>query len=196
MAKLTHRNREEVLNVALALCLDDRGIPADPESIIQRQGKKMLDVIFLFNGLRCTIEAKISDNPRSKEEVFEQARSRVEIGIAHLAVAIIYPESFRSTAPSELKEAMDSSNFDFMVYSENGPRDWHKGRIDDILGELSNAYESLVRDDAVTRAVGILSDSIKSFSTFLRDSPATCERLMEILGITRRGVNNNEEDPE
>lgn len=175
------RNREEVLNVALALCLDERAIDADPETIINR---KMPDVIFFYYGLRCNFEGKFDNVPNARELVEADIRGRVESGIAHISVGVIYPANLRSVSKSDLVDNLNKSRLAFIIHSENGQGEWHEGSIDDILAELKAARESMVHDDVVTRAVTKLTEGIGVFSSSILRYPAICERLMKVLGIS------------
>jgi hypothetical protein len=175
------RQREEVLNVTLASCIAARGLAAAPETITRRH--EMPDVIATFRGLRCVIEGKSGDVQNARQVVAGDARKRVEQGVAHLAIAVVYPREMRSTPFSRLLAAMNAAVLDFMVYTENGPGDWRAGGVDAILEELRRAHETIVRDDAVTRAVQKLNLGMGVVANALVSSAAVCDRLIEVLGI-------------
>ncbi|MDY7001045.1 MAG: hypothetical protein SVS15_04595 [Thermodesulfobacteriota bacterium] len=175
------RKREEVLNVMLAMCISARGIPADPEIILK--GHKMPDVFFIYRGLRCVIEGKMSDATNAKNFVAKQTQKRVENGIAHLAVGVVYPKEMRNIPVVKLADELNSAQLEFFIHTENGPGQWHTGVIDDILGELRHAHESIIRDDVVERAVERLSSGMSIFSDYLCASSAVCDRLTEIFGM-------------
>jgi hypothetical protein len=82
-----------------------------------------------------------------------------------------------------LPAAMNDATFDFMVFTENGPGEWHSGGVDEILAELRRAHETIVRDDVVTRAVDCLTIGMAAVSDALLDHPAVCDRLIDVLGI-------------
>jgi hypothetical protein len=175
------RQREEVLNVTLAACIAGRGMTAAPETITGRH--EMPDVIANFRGLRCAIEGKLGDVSNARQVVADDARRRVEQGVAHLAIGVVYPAHLRTTPFAELRPSMETSTLDFMVYTENGPGDWRSGNVDGVLEELRRAHETIVRDDAVTRAVQKLSLGLGVLSNSLVDLPAVCDRLIDVLGI-------------
>ena len=179
------RHREEVLNVTLAACISARGLAADPETITARH--EMPDVIATYRGLRCVIEGKSADVPAAQRIVAGDAARRVEQGIAHLAIAVIYPHELRTTPIAQLAEALDASSYEFMVYTENGPGEWRHGGVNAILEELRRAHETIVRDDAVTRAVQSLSLGMAVVADALISSPAVCDRLIDVLGIGEAG---------
>jgi hypothetical protein len=143
----------------------------------------MPDVIASFRGLRCVIEGKSGDVQNAREVVADDARKRVEQGVAHLAIAVVYPRELRTTPFAQLLAAMNAAVLDFMVYTENGPGDWRTGGVDAILEELRRAHETIVRDDAVTRAVQKLNLGIGVVANSLLNSAAVCDRLIEVLGI-------------
>lgn len=175
------RHREEVLNVTLAECISARGMAAAPETITARH--EMPDVIVIFRGLRCVIEGKTGDVPSARQIVAADAAKRVDQGIAHLAIGVVYPRHLRTTAFEVLAKAINEATFDFMVYTENGAGEWRTGGVDAILEELRRAHEAIVRDDAVTRAVQKLSLGMGVVSDALISSPAVCDRLINVLGI-------------
>jgi len=175
------RQREEVLNVTLATLIAARGMAAAPETITTKH--EMPDVIATFRGLRCAIEGKNDDVPNARDVVASDAKKRVEQGIAHLAVGVVYPKALRSTPFASLAVAMNEATYEFMVFTEIGPGEWRSGGVDEILDELRRAHEALVRDDVVKRAVDRLTIGMAAVSTALLDHPAVCDRLIDVLGI-------------
>jgi hypothetical protein len=175
------RQREEVLNVSLATCIANRGVTAAPETITTRH--EMPDVIASFRGLRCAIEGKIADVAHARDLVAADALRRVEQGVAHLAIGVIYPRGLRTTAFDQLLPALNVASFNFVVFTEVGASEWRSGGVDAILDELRRAHEALVRDDAVVRAVERLSLGMEAVSNSLLNTPAVCDRLIDVLGI-------------
>jgi hypothetical protein len=175
------RKREEVLNVMLAICLSERGFNAEPETL--SYDRKMPDVLLLYRGLRCIIEGKTDDVPNARQMVQDDARQRVDCGLAHLAIGVVYPEQLRSQSIEEIKISINNVQFGFYVHTENGPGPWHEGKLDDIISEIRHAHEIIIQDDVVTRAVGKLSEGIDYFSNFIQKYPAICDRLITSLGI-------------
>ncbi|MGY3695051.1 hypothetical protein ACVIGA_005131 [Bradyrhizobium sp. USDA 3240] len=179
---MAERHREEVLNTVLATCLGRRGVEADPETII-RKGRARPDVIAVFRGLRCAIEGKIADTPRANDLVLADARSRVEQGIAHLAIAVVYPARLRTVAFSALPDELSAAGLEFAVLTEAGAAAWHKGGINDILAELRRAYDVIVRDDVLQQAVDTLNLGLSEVASALSNNKAACDRLIKVLGI-------------
>jgi hypothetical protein len=175
------RKREEVLNVMLAICLTERGLEAEPETL--SFNRKMPDVLLMYRGLRCIIEGKIGDVPNAQQLVQDNARQRVDSGLAHLAIGVVYPEQLRSQSLDDIKTNLNNVQLGFYVHTENGPGPWHEGKLDDIISEIRHAHEIIIRDDVVTRAVGKLSEAIEYFSNFLQRYPAVCNRMIKTLGI-------------
>ncbi len=182
---MADRQREEVLNVVLASCIGARGVTANPETILASPGKAraMPDVIVSLQGLRCAVEGKIGDISGAKKLVMETAKERVDTGIAHLAIGVIYPAELRETAFAHLQEAMESANLEFFVYTEAGEGDWRTGAVDSLLNELRRAHEILSEDDIVQRAVDDLNIGMHAVANILYSSAATCDRLIDLLGI-------------
>lgn len=183
---MPNRHREEVLNTVLGLAIVARGLNADPETI-RNHGKARPDVFIQFRGLRCVIEGKIEDVPDAKAVVLGDANSRLEKGIAHIAIAVVYPRELRGTGFRELLNACIESQLDFAVVTERGPGPWSKGSIDEILSELRRAYELLSRDDLVQEVAAKLNAGLQEVAQILVDQPGVPDRLIDLLGIGERG---------
>jgi hypothetical protein len=154
---MAERHREEVLNVVLATCLSSRGIEADPETILRR-GQSRPDVIALFRGLRCAIEGKVGDTIQPKATVIADARGRIDQGIAHLAIAVVYPEALRSISFGLLQGQLNSAVLEFSVLTDpSEPEAWHTGGINQIVAELRRAHDVIVRDDVLQQSVNTLN---------------------------------------
>lgn len=179
---MAERHREEVLNTVLATCLGRRGVDADPETILKR-GRSRPDVIATFRGLRCAIEGKVADTVNAEANVISDARGRIEQGIAHVAIAVVYPDSLRITAFTALSDALNLAIFKFSVLTEAGDGGWHAGGINDILAELRRAHDILVRDDVLQQAVDTLNIGLAEVASALVNNSGACDRLIRILGI-------------
>jgi hypothetical protein len=180
------RHREEVLNTTLAACIQSRGINADPETILKR-GRARPDVIANFQGLRCAIEGKVADTPQADSLVLSDARKRVEQGIAHVAIAVIYPDELRTVSFATLSKKMSEAVLTFCVLTEAGEAPWHTGGLDDILAELRRAHEILVRDDVLQQSVDTLNIGLAEVASALMNNTSACDRLIRVLGIGNKG---------
>jgi hypothetical protein len=81
--------RQEVLNTELARLLCQHGLVALPEQRL-KQGV-MPDLLLPFRGFYLVIEAEVDDQPQAQEQAWRKAVERVEQGLAHLALALVYP---------------------------------------------------------------------------------------------------------
>lgn len=182
---MPRRQREEVLNVVLAECISELGMEAAPESIrAEASGRRAFpDVIVSFRGLRCCIEGKYSDVQDARKQVISDASERVESGIAHMAIGVLYPATLRQVAFSALKDEMRKASFEFLVCTETGNGHWHKGDLQGILAELRRAHDVLTHDDVVVRAVERLRLGMSGLVLALTSSPAACARLSDTLGV-------------
>ena len=98
-----HRHREETLNTLLAVILADLGVDAEAETI-QAHGQHRPDVAMILRGLRVVIEGKFADQSNAKDQVLEEVRRRVQLGIASLAAAVVYPVALRQTPTADIGE--------------------------------------------------------------------------------------------
>jgi len=188
---MAEKHREEVLNVVLATCLSSRGIEADPETILRR-GRTRPDVIALFRGLRCGIEGKVADTSQAKSVVLGDARTRINQGIAHLAIAVVYPTPLRSVAFDRLQAELNSAVFEFSVLTDADSQEaWHAGGINEIVAELRRAHDVIVRDDVLQQAVGTLNVGLAEVSSALLNNKSACDRLIRVLGIGNKSNVNS-----
>jgi hypothetical protein len=188
---MAERHREEVLNVVLAICLSSRGIEADPETILKR-GSARPDVIALFRGLRCGIEGKVEDTNQAKSIVLRDARARINQGIAHLAIAVVYPTPLRSIVFDGLQAALNSATLEFSVLTDADSQEaWHAGGINDIVAELRRAHDVIVQDDVLQQAVNTLNIGLAEVSSALMNNKSACDRLIRVLGIGNKSNANS-----
>ncbi|MEZ4526161.1 MAG: N-6 DNA methylase [Desulfobacterales bacterium] len=187
------RHREETVNTQLALLLSQHGVIAEPETL-QKSGRHRPDVMFVFSGLRVVIEGKFSDAADADKSVLSDALRRVQTGICHMAVALVYPENLRSVSASVLGKTLSETRVRFLIISEAGQTDWSEAAPSEILASLRRVHETLIRDDIVAQAAARLSDKIENIAALWIGQPATCDRLSDLLGIpARRGESAKEQ---
>jgi hypothetical protein len=178
--------REEVLNVILALLLSEHGIASAPEQSLRRilgQSRQVPDVLVDFHGLTTVLEGKVADHPNADTEVLLDARRRVEGGIAHIGIAILYPAELRSVAFPDLRDSMSSANLQVAVVSEAGETGWTRGNVYAIAELLSRTMEQMVQEDVVARAGEALQAAVDRFAQAALHIPSAPERLAQVLGI-------------
>jgi hypothetical protein len=182
--------REEVLNVELARLLAERGEVSLPETMFSlHERRNMPDVFLRFNGLAMVIEGKVDDNANAMPEVEQNARQRVDDGLAHIAVGLIYPASLRTVGDQRhLATALKTVVFRICVVTEvnvlpDKPVVWQMGNIDFLQSLFHRAFEELVKEDVVVRAVGVLEDGIAGFARAVLPHQAVLDRCAHTLGI-------------
>ncbi|RQV95237.1 hypothetical protein EH220_06465 [bacterium] len=181
------RNREEVVNVMLAVCLEDTGLVAVPEQIITLVKERSLpDVLVSFLGLRFAIEGKFADHANARIEVQGQASSRVRSGISHIALGIIYPPRLREVAVGDLVSELRKESFEFCVWSEvdSDPSEWLRGSIEQVEDTLRRLYQALVEDDIVTRTVERIRFGTAELVDVIAEAPGPVGRIADLLGIS------------
>lgn len=198
----TGRYREEVFNVLLALLLHRRGVVVAPEQSFRQflqSPRQIPDVLVVFQGLRTVIEGKVEDQSNAEEVALGQAQARVEKGIAHVGIAVLYPSSLRQTPFAELEEALAQSTLRIAVCSEAGPGGWTSGNLDYLADLLRRTYHQLVQEDVVNSAVQLLNTGVAEFAQAAFTNAASVQRAAQILGIgepprrDRRGPDEDEE---
>ena len=179
--------REEVLNIMLAELLGQRGIATTPERSGMTSGKRHIpDVLVRFQGLRLIIEGEVDDQPGCEKSVISEANERVERGIAHIALAILYPAMLRKLEFHELKKKLSTATLRIAICDEVGQSGWSTGTVDNLGDMLRRTFEQLVQEDAVAEAVKLLEVSVDHFTQAVSGTPAVSERWAKLLGIGGR----------
>ena len=184
---MEQRHREEVINTHLAIVLARHGIDAEAETI-QQAGKIRPDVMFTLGGLRVIIEGKFDDVPDADAVVLKDATRRVDTGICHIAVAVVYPKALRATAMTTLGKALATARLRFSIISEAGQTEWTESHPGEILAALRRVHESLIKDDIVAASALKLSERIETIAALWVGQAAVCDRLSDLLGMpAKRG---------
>lgn len=197
--------RQEVLNVALAQLLQERGLVAAPEQVLRRmreagdEGIAMPDVIVDFQGLRLIIEGEFGHRTHgaqaaAEEKACQAALERVELGLAHVGMALTYPSGLREVQADRLTRELAEATLGFAIITEatEAPLelfpdkkrvDFARGKLDDLVEALRRAYEQLVRDEVLDQAARWVKGSIERFVDSLLGQPATTERFKAALEL-------------
>lgn len=182
--------RQEVFNVVLALILQERGVISVPEKVITevlaKPGKRrMPDILVNFMGLRTVIEGEVGDQPDARKKALESARKRVEEGIAHIGVAVIYPDSLRQLELSQLKSVMAECQYEIAVVAESefGERGFNSGNVNYLAEVLRKTFDQLVKEDVVAQAVALLDSGIEKVAAAVRHCPGFVPNAARALGI-------------
>lgn len=178
--------RQEVFNVLLAQLLQERGVVSAPESIVKsgiERKRRMPDVIVNFNGLRTAIEGEVGDKAEAQECAVRSARERVEAGIAHIGIAIVYPPELRSLDFSTLKPALANSQLQIAIVTESEDTGFTVGNVDYLESALRRAFDHLIQEDVVARAVAALDAGIEQFAAAIATKGGIIGRVADSLGI-------------
>lgn len=180
------RFREEVLNVVLAKLLNERGIVSTPERIIRSalQGRHMPDVLVIFQGLRTIIEGKVDDHPDAARQVLADASRRVEDGIAHLAIAVLYPASLaHAISAKDLENQLAKAPLQVAICTEAGQKGFTRCDLDYLDDLLRRSFDQLIAEDVVEQARQLLESGVERIAQALTSAPATVERWAQVLGV-------------
>ena len=177
------RHREEAINTQLALLISKLGVTADAETI-QVHGKHRPDVLFQLRGLRVVIEAKFEDVPNAEQDVLDDARGRIQAGVAHIAAATVYPAELRTTPTTKVLDVLAEARLRYLVITETSESDtWSEGSPASLMEALRRAQESLSKDDIVEKTAQSLSTHLESVANLWSGQPGACDRLSRLLGI-------------
>src|SRR5713226_356256 len=187
--------REEVVNVALAELLEQRGMLSVPETIrksIERKTRDLPDIIVAdLLGIRMVIEGRFNAG-RARDSLLKDARERVEQGISPVCLAVLYPPELRSAESlPKLRKNLENATLEIRVISENNDGDWMDGSVDDIAEALRRSYELLVSEDVVVASVGEIGSAVEHASDLFARTPALKERFRKALGIPEETSGEN-----
>lgn len=190
--------REEVLNVALAELLEQRGMLSVPETIrkaIARKTRDLPDILVGdLLGIRIVIEGRFNNGRPSRESLLKDSKERVENGISPVCLAVLYPPELRSAESlPKLRQHIERATLEIRVVSENGDGDWSEGSVDDIVDTLRRSYELLVSEDVVVGSVAEIEAAIDMASDVFVHTPASTQRFREALGIPAETDGEDEE---
>ncbi|MBB1125115.1 hypothetical protein [Thiospirillum jenense] len=177
-----HRHREETLNTQLALLLTEHGIDAESE-VILASGQHRPDVLFLFDGLRVMLEGKFDDVTDAATIVLRDAQRRMDSGMCHIAIALVYPHALRTTATAKMATKLAITPLSARILSEAGATDWASVTVTELLTALRRVRETLLQDDIVAQAAQRLSERIETIAALWAGQAATCDKLSNLLGI-------------
>ena len=182
--------RQEVINVALARVLQERGLVTAPEYILEAvstRGRRMVDVIVDYNGLRTAIEGEVADQPEPQTRALESARRRVEEGVAHIGIAVVYPAHLRRVAFDNLPRELAEARLQMALVTEAEETGFVAGDVGSFETALQSAFERLVREDTVAKAVAILSAGVEQFASAFALRRGVTGRVIRALGIRALG---------
>jgi hypothetical protein len=183
---MPHNYRQEVFNVLLAQILQELGIISAPEDVLKispEATRKMPDVLVDYNGLRTAIEGEVDDQPDYAQKAINSAQYRVELGIAHVGVAIVYPSALRKYEFNDLKNKLAKCELRIAVVTEGGSTNYSQGTVQQLGESLRRAFDELVKEDVVAKAVCALEIGIEQFAQVIVKQSGTSARLADILGI-------------
>lgn len=180
---MSRSQRQEVFNVVLAQLLQERGAVVAPESIMYtgtERTRQMPDVIVSYQGLRTAIEGEV-EAPTAKEKAKTSAMRRVETGVAHIGIGVVYPKSLREVAFSDLKDQLAQADLEIVVTTESGDANFTTGNVDYLERTLRNTFEHLIKEDVVAEAVALLDVAIDKFAAATLADRGNWGRISKIL---------------
>ncbi len=186
-------HREETINTSLALALAHYGLMAEAEIISNIHAtKKLPDVFFNLDGLDVILEGKFA-RPNAEAESYQQIHQRLNLGLAHLAIAVIYPENLRTTNTSEVRNILQHTQFRYFIVSESGESGWLEGDLTKLIEDIRQAQFNLLENNLVEQLATDLSEVLFYAARMWVKETATCERFSNLLGIYPAGKEKAEQ---
>lgn len=178
----TSPHREETINTLLALVLAQHGLMAEAEIITGGASKKLPDVFFKLDGLNVILEGKFA-RQGTEAAAYAQASQRMIQGLAHITIAIMYPEDLRHVATSEVQTALQRCTFRYMILSETGETEWLEGDVTKLIADIRQAQTALLEDNLVETLAASLGEVLLHAANMWTNETATCEKFSRLLGV-------------
>ncbi|MFZ5453240.1 MAG: hypothetical protein ACOZF2_15385 [Thermodesulfobacteriota bacterium] len=179
--------RQEVLNVLLAQILGRHGVISAPEIILKAKPgikRRMPDVLVSFLGLRLIIEGEVEDAPKAEERALDSARQRVEEGLAHIGVAVVYPAFLRKIDKfDQVQRELEDCQLKVAIVDESGETGFSSANVEQLPEMLNNTFDKLLQEDVVNRAASILDEAVEKVAPVLAAIPGFPQKAANILGI-------------
>jgi hypothetical protein len=193
--------RQEVFNVLLAQILERHGVISAPEIILKAKPgmkRRMPDVLVSFLGLRLVIEGEVEDAPKAEERALNSARRRVEEGLAHIGVAVVYPAFLRKIDKfDQVQRELEDCQLTVAIVDESGETGFSSANVKQLPEMLNNTFDKLLQEDVVNRAAAILDEAVEKVAPVFAAIPGFPQEAAKILGIralpTRKKSTANEE---
>jgi len=179
--------RQEVFNVLLAQILGRHGVISAPEIILKAKPgmkRRMPDVLVSFLGLRLIIEGEVEDAPKAEDRALNSARQRVEEGLAHIGVAVVYPALLRKIDKfDQVKRELEDCQLKVAIVNESGESGFTVANIKQLIDKLYQTFDQLIQEDVVKRATAILDEAVEKVAPVFAKIPGFPEEAARILGI-------------
>lgn len=175
--------RQEVFNVILAQLLQERGVVVAPESIHytgSQRTRQMPDVIVHFQGLRMAIEGEV-EAPDARNKAISSAARRVETGLAHIGIGVVYPAALRAADFEHLKDTLAQARLEIAVATEAGSGGFTTGDVNYLERLLRSTFEQLIKEDVVAEAVALLDAAVDRFAGDVLLTPGNRDRIIIAL---------------
>jgi len=115
----------------------------------------------------------------------------VKAGIAHIAVAAVYPDELRSAPTTKIVGVLSSAKLRYRLVTETFESEtWFEGAPSALMESLRRAQESLTENDIVEKTAKGLSVHLEGIAKLWIGQPGACDRLSKLLGI---GIPKKEE---
>lgn len=179
--------REEVVNVVFAQLLSSYGLAADPETV---QNTKLPDVLINMSGIKVILEGRFG----SKAKLQDDAKRRVEDGLADIALALHYEPHLRvADNLDEVADNLAKTTFSGTIYYFHAEgiaaHSFTDLSLRDLVETLNSIFKLYVRNDILRAKIeqvhsainGAVVDAAETGLFF--QSEAVVDRLKVALGL-------------
>lgn len=182
--------RQEVINLVISKILNEMSFKAVGEVIYN---KKLPDIIIEIDGIKINLEGWF-EKTISIDKLKEKCKERVEEGICHIAIGLLYPKDLNNAENYEILEIkIKKSNYKVFIFSPSskGTKDQYLGQITlkQLAESLNHLYGEVVKEDLLKRSIDKIENTIQECANIaLSDdiffsSDTLIENLKKVLGI-------------
>lgn len=116
-------------------------------------GYQLSEALVLFHGLRVVFEGKVDDHIGASPAVLKTIKEYVRDGVAHIAVAVLYPVPLGEASADSLKSKLAQSPLRVALCTEAGEQDWTDTRIDSLGALLEDAFQQFMAYAVFSRSM-------------------------------------------
>lgn len=139
------------VNTQFSLLLSRLGNLTNAGSFFIKNGQHPV-ILLDVRGLRVVVSTNFFDHTVAETVVSEDIRSLVSNGIAHIAVAVIFPKTFCEISSEKILGELEKSKIRYQILTEfRENKTWLEGTPASLIVAILRAQESLVKDNLVNR---------------------------------------------
>ncbi|MGC9209632.1 MAG: hypothetical protein ACP5GH_07350, partial [Nitrososphaeria archaeon] len=160
----------------------------------RQEPHKRRDVVCYVNGLIIVLEASYS-----KKDAEDDAKRRVEEGIADLIIAVHYPSLLRRLQAEEIERALAGGKFEIKLFVPKHvdpnsllnylgvhkvlvkASEWFEADLSALAELIRHAAEYMILETEISKTIDKSREVINSFVESLKNNEGLCESIKKVM---------------